>query len=165
MSIPLITPNLARVVLAHPKSNAGRKTIATRYGVIDLTRTRSAHWLAEVNVVVRQSNAARQFAASSWLDGRSNGKAIPEAKASSPAGPLRVRMALANSALSRSDRGEQKERAWFVYGSDARSTVHRPLGNLAIARSGRESTCHGKEIYLVERSETANSLMRPLQLP
>src|SRR5437879_2058918 len=88
MSIPLITPNLARVVLAHPKSNAGRKTIATRYGVIDLTRTRSAHWLAEVNVVVRQSNAARQFAASSWLDGRSNGKAISEAKASFPSTAL-----------------------------------------------------------------------------
>src|SRR5207253_11044246 len=59
---------------------------------------------AEVNDVVRKSDAARQFAASSWLDGRSNGKAIPEAKASSPAGPLRVRMALANSASPKSDR-------------------------------------------------------------
>ena len=43
------------------------------------------------------------------------------------------------------------ERAWFVYGSYATSAVHRPLGNLLLARSGRESACHGKETYLGER--------------
>src|SRR5438445_2317208 len=103
-----------------------------------LTSKRSAHWLAEVNVVVRQSNAARQFAASSWLDGRSNGKAISEAKASFPCTALAGANGSCKFCIAEVRPGPRwRERAWFVYGSDAPSAVHRPLGNLLLARSGR----------------------------
>ena len=75
-------------------------------------------------------------------------------------------MALANSASSKSERDEGKERAWFVSGSDAPSAVHRLLGKPAIARSGRECVCHGKETYLVATNQGfANSLIRPVELP
>ncbi len=119
--------------------------------VLGLTRIRSAHWLAEVNVVIRKSDAARQFAASSWLGVGSHDKQMTRARASFPRQPMRVRMALSTSASSRSDQREEKRQAWFVCCGDAFSSVLRLLWNLPIARSGRERACHWKRSHLVAK--------------
>src|ERR1700720_4306281 len=75
-------------------------------------------------------------------------------------------MALPTSASSRSDRREEKKRAWFVSCGDALSNVHRLLWNLPIAWSGRERACHWRKSHLVARDRASfTALRRPLQLP
>src|ERR1700720_3230296 len=93
----------------------------------------------------------------------SHGKQLTRARASFPWQPIRVRMALSTSASSRSERREEKKRAWFVCYSDAFSNVLRLLWNLPIARSGRESACHSKQSHLVARDRASfTDLIRPL---
>src|SRR5882724_8076336 len=95
------------------------------------------------------------FAASSWLGVGSHDKQLRRARATLPSLRLRVRVALPNSASSRSEGTEEKERALFVYGSDALSAVHRLLWYLPIAWSGRERPCHCKKNHLVARDQAS----------